>query len=173
MWSLSFRQHAPLRVVGISSRRGRTRSGMQKYVHMRPSFTLNQRGPRLKRKIASTDSANVTLNQNSLPIIIKLKELHPVTSIYLIVGCRCKAFLNCHARRHSIVALSWQLDKLVPSCHTAAGGQNLITTVITLTFIRAPHGARAYPWILSKYFPSVSPCVRASVRPSVRPSPYR
>jgi len=39
--------------------------------------------------------------------------------------------------------------------------------------IRAPQGARAYPWILSKYFPcvrpSVRPCVHASVRPCVRP----
>jgi len=33
--------------------------------------------------------------------------------------------------------------------------------------IRAPHGARAYPWILSKYFPSVRLFVRASVRASV------
>jgi hypothetical protein len=30
---------------------------------------------------------------------------------------------------------------------------------------RAPLGARAYSWILSKYFPSIRPCVR--------PSPYR
>ncbi len=35
--------------------------------------------------------------------------------------------------------------------------------------IRAPLGARAYPWILSKYFPSVRPSVRPSVHPSVRP----
>ncbi len=35
--------------------------------------------------------------------------------------------------------------------------------------IRAPQGARAYPWILSKYFPSVRACVRACVRPSVSP----
>ncbi len=41
------------------------------------------------------------------------------------------------------------------------------------TEIRAPQGARAYPWILSKYFPSVRASVRLCVRPSVRPSPYR
>ncbi len=35
--------------------------------------------------------------------------------------------------------------------------------------IRAPLGARAYPWILSKY----CPCVRLSVHPSVCLSPYR
>ena len=33
--------------------------------------------------------------------------------------------------------------------------------------ICAPLGARAYPWILSKYFPCVCACVRACVRPSV------
>jgi hypothetical protein len=38
-------------------------------------------------------------------------------------------------------------------------------SVHNLGVIRAPHGARAYPWILSKYFL----CVRASVRPCVRP----
>jgi hypothetical protein len=32
-------------------------------------------------------------------------------------------------------------------------------------FLRAPLGARAYPWILSKYFQPVRPCKR--------PSPYR
>jgi len=31
-----------------------------------------------------------------------------------------------------------------------------------LSSIRAPQGARAYPWILSKYFPCVRPCVRLS-----------
>ncbi len=31
--------------------------------------------------------------------------------------------------------------------------------------IRAPLGARAYPWILSKYFPCVHACVRACIRP--------
>jgi hypothetical protein len=30
---------------------------------------------------------------------------------------------------------------------------------------RAPLGARAYPWILSKYFVCVHPSVRASIRP--------
>ncbi len=35
--------------------------------------------------------------------------------------------------------------------------------------IHAPLGARAYPWILSKYFLSV----HASIHPSIRVSPYR
>ncbi len=35
--------------------------------------------------------------------------------------------------------------------------------------ICAPLGARAYPWILSKYFLSVPPSVCPSVHPSVRP----
>ncbi len=39
-----------------------------------------------------------------------------------------------------------------------------------IPIIRAPHGARAYPWILSKYFPSVRASVRPSVRVSVRAS---
>ncbi len=35
--------------------------------------------------------------------------------------------------------------------------------------IRASLGARAYPWILSKYFLSVRPSVRVSIRAYVRP----
>ncbi len=45
----------------------------------------------------------------------------------------------------------------------------MVNMAIFVVFVRAPLGARAYPWILSKYFLSV----RASVRPSVRLSPYR
>ncbi len=42
--------------------------------------------------------------------------------------------------------------------------------MITSQVIRAPHGARAYPYLLSKYFLCVCPSVRPSVRPCVRPS---
>ena len=45
-------------------------------------------------------------------------------------------------------------------------GQTLLHFHVSMPqFIHAPQGARAYPWILSKYFPCVRPCVRACIRP--------
>ncbi len=70
-----------------------------------------------------------------------------------------------HWRRQVYKRLLFELCNFLPLCSPSF----IIATRSPSVIIRAPLGARAYPWILSKYFPSVRPCVRASVRPS----PYR
>jgi hypothetical protein len=52
-------------------------------------------------------------------------------------------------------------------CHQPVTSANYIDNTFMKAAICAPLGARAYPWILSKYFLTVRPCVRPSIRPSV------
>ena len=66
---------------------------------------------------------------------------------------RFTAFLKTTTRRHRA------------STHSDSINRTCLPLILREYLIRAPHGARAYPLILSKYSPCVRLCVRASVRP--------
>ncbi len=69
-------------------------------------------------------------------------------------------FVNTYDTVHIVLMKIHIVFTIAYNTHWACGGF-FFSEIHSL--LSAPLGARAYPWILSKYFPSVHPCMRPPV----------
>jgi hypothetical protein len=94
-------------------------------------------------------------------IVVSNDELAATLGQFIISSLFFVSLLNLQPRKK-------RQHPPIPSALAAHSLHNNIHRCLWLSVdccIRAPLGARAYPWILSKYCPSVRASVRASMRP--------